>query len=136
MAPPRKPPAPAPASHTADLLQVLMFRRLLTREQAERVRRYARANSIDIIPTIVELKFATEITIGEALAGFAGLRFVKINPLELDLDVVTALSAAFSRSNGLVAIGKSATMLTVAVHDPFAAFPIEDIKRVCGLDVE
>jgi general secretion pathway protein E len=137
MAPPRKTHVHAPVADTADLLQVLMFRRLLTREQAERVRRYARANSIAIVPTIVELKFASETQIGEALAAFAGLRFVKINPLELDLDVVTgALSAAFSRSHGLIAIAKSATTLTVAVHDPFAAFPADDIRRVTGLDVE
>ena len=137
MAPPRKTHPHAPVADTADLLQVLMFRKLLTREQAERVRRYARANSIAIVPTIVELKLASEAQIVEALAAFAGLRFVKINPLELDLDVVTgALSAAFSRSHGLVAIAKSATTLTVAVHDPFAAFPADDIRRVCGLDVE
>jgi hypothetical protein len=126
MAIPRK---PAPASvqssaASADLLQIFMFRKVLSREQAERVRKYARANSIGIIPTIVEVKLATEVQIGESLATFAGLRFVKINPLELELDVVTgALSAAFARRHGLVAIAKTATALTVAVHDPLAPFP-------------
>jgi general secretion pathway protein E len=134
---PRKPSAPAPsAAESADLLQVLMFRKLRTREQAERVRRYARAHSVAVVPTVVELKLATEVQIAEALAAFAGLPFVKVNPLELDLDVVTgALSAAFSRRHGLVAIAKTATTLTVAVHDPFAPFPADDIRRVCGLDV-
>ena len=137
MSQPRK-PTPGPGSaEGADLLQILMFRKLLTREQAERVRKYARANSVAVLPTVVELKFASEVQIAEALAAFAGLRFVKINPLELDLDVVTgALSAAFSRRHGMVAIAKSATTLTVAVHDPFVPFPADDIKRVSGLDVE
>ena len=72
-----------------------------------------------------------------SLAAFAGLPFVKINPLELDLDVVTgALSAAFARRHGLVAIGKTGTTLTVAVHDPLAPFPLDDIKNVSGLAVE
>jgi general secretion pathway protein E len=138
MPPPRKPGVPAQSvAESADLLQVLMFRKLLTREQADRVRRYARANSVGVVPTIVELRLASEVQIAEALAAFAGLRFVKINPLELDLDVVTgALSAAFSRRHGLIAISKTATALTVAVHDPFAAFPADDIKRVSGLEVE
>jgi hypothetical protein len=56
MAPPRKPHQHAPTGDTADLLQVLMFHKLLTREQAERVRRYAKTNSIGIVPTVVELK--------------------------------------------------------------------------------
>jgi len=59
---------------------------------------------------------------------------VRINPLELDLDVVTgALSGPFARKHGLVAIAKTDQKLTVAVHDPFAPFPLDDIKRVTGL---
>ena len=133
----RKPPLPPGSSEAADLLQILMFRKVLTREQAERVRRYSRSNSTPIVGTIVQMKLASEIQIAEALAAFAGLRFLKINPLELDLDVVTgALSAAFSRRHGLIAISKTATTLTVAVHDPLASFPDSDIKSVTGLDIE
>jgi len=77
---------------------------------------------------------ATEMQIAEAVAQFAGLRFVKINPLELDLDVVTgALSGPFARRHGIVAIAKTEDKLTVAVADPFAPFPVDDIKRVTGL---
>jgi general secretion pathway protein E len=134
---PRKPPLPPGPHDAADLLQILMFRKVLTREAAERVRRYSRANSTPVVPTIVQMKLASEIQIAEALAAFTGLRFLKINPLELDLDVVTgALSAAFSRRHGLVAVSKTATTLTVAVHDPLAPFPDADIKSVTGLDIE
>jgi len=35
-----------------------------------------------------------------------------------------------------VAISKTADRITIAVHDPFAPFPEEDIKRVTGLDVD
>jgi general secretion pathway protein E len=134
---PRKPPMPPAAQDGADLLQILMFGKVLTREQAERVRRYSRGNATPLVETIVQMKLATEVQIGEALAAFAGLRFLKINPLELDLDVVTgALSAAFSRRHGLVALSKTATTLTIAVHDPVAPFPDADIKSVTGLEIE
>ena len=133
--PPRKAdPATATQAEITDLLQILVFRKTITRDQAERVRRYARANSTPVMHTIVQLGIASEIQITEALAAFAGLRFVRINPLELDLDVVTgALSGPFARKHGLVAIAKDDQKLTVAVHDPFAPFPIDDIKRVTGL---
>ena len=130
--PPRRSQAGASPVDSSDLLQVLVFRRALTREQAERVRRHSRGTPV--VQTIVKLGFASEMQIGEALAAFAGLRFVKINPLELDLDVVTgALSGPFARKHGLVAIAKTDEKLTVAVHDPFVPFPVEDIKRVTGL---
>jgi len=133
------PPAAAGSRSTgphdsSDLLQILVFRHTLTREQAERVRRQARSTGATIVQTVQDLGLASEPQISESVAGFANLRFVKLNPLELDLDVVTgALSGPFSRKHGLVAIAKTDEKLTVAVHDPFAAFPIEDIKRVTGL---
>src|SRR5581483_8497050 len=37
------------------------------------------------------------------------------------------------RKHGLVALAKTDEKLTVAVHDPFAPFPADDIKRVTGL---
>ena len=138
MAIPRKPgPSVQSPAASADLLQILMFRKVLTREQAERVRRFARANSVAVVPAMVEMKLASEVQVAEALAAFTGLRFVKINPLELDLDVVTgALSAAFARRHGLVAIAKTSTTLTVAVHDPLGPFPADDLKNVSGLEIE
>jgi general secretion pathway protein E len=138
---PRVPPAaagaagaPAPPRENADLLQILVFRHTLTREQAERVRRQARTTGQTIVRTVQELGLASEPQISEAVAGFANLKFVTLNPLELDLDIVTgALSGPFSRRHGMVAIAKTDEKLTVAVHDPFAPFPIDDIKKMTGL---
>ena len=50
--------------------------------------------------------------------------------------VTKAIAGPFARRHGMVAIAKTADRITVAVHDPFAPFPAEDIKRVTGLDVD
>lgn len=138
--PPRRPSAPAgPVALVPDrdITTPLLKKKILTAEQAERVTRLARKESITIDVALAKLGFATEGQISEAIAEAAGLRFVKINPLDLDLEIVTsALPAGFARKNGLVAIGKSENKLLVAVFDPFAPFPVDDIKRVTGLDVE
>jgi general secretion pathway protein E len=128
--------APAPAE-TTDVIPILVTRRVLTAEQAERVRRATRVGSLGTEQAIIQLGFANEIQIAQAVAAHAGLPYVKINPLDLDIDIVTkALSGPFARKHGLVAIAKSADKITIAVHDPFAPFPTDDIKRVTGLDVE
>ncbi|MBI3932453.1 MAG: Flp pilus assembly complex ATPase component TadA [Acidobacteria bacterium] len=141
--PPRKPSAPqakaivAPPPESPDLLHVLVAQSVLTAEQAERVRRATRVNSLSAEHAVVQLGLANEVQVAQALAAHAGLPYVKINPLDLDLDVVTkALSGPFARKHGMVAISKSADRITIAVHDPFAPFPEEDVKRVTGLDVE
>jgi general secretion pathway protein E len=137
----RKPARPQvtapPVSETTDIVPILVTRRVLSGEQAERVRRATKVNSLTVEGAIIQLGFANEVQIAQALATHAGLPYVKINPLDLDLDVVTkALSGPFARKHGMVAISKSAEKITIAVHDPFRPFPYEDVKLVTGLDVE
>ena len=143
--PPRKPGRGASVvgapgtrqSDGTDVLQILVFQRRLSPDQVEPIRRTARTKQVPVEQAIIDLGILSEIQIAESLASHAGLRFVKINPLDLDLDVVTtALSGPFARRHGLIAISKNATTLTVAVQDPLAPFPSDDIRRVTGLDVE
>jgi general secretion pathway protein E len=140
--PPRKPPsattkAPSAVEPSVDILPILVARKVLTAEQADKVRRAAKVNSVGIEQAIVQLGVAGEVQIAQALAAHVGLPYVKLNPLDLDLDLVTkALSGPFARRHGMVAISKTEKTITVAVLDPFAPFPADDIKRSTGLDVE
>jgi general secretion pathway protein E len=135
---PAPPPAPSAAPEpTTDILPILVAQKILTSEQAERVRRGVRVNSLNREQAIVQMGFASEVQIAKALATQAGLPYMKINPLDLDLDVVTkGISGPFARKHGIVAVSKTNDKITVAVYDPFAPFPAEDIKRVTGLDVD
>ncbi len=136
--PQRKPPPPAPAPvETFDLLGILAKRHVITAEQVERVRRSTKVNGLPTEQALLQLAFASEASIAQALAAEAGLPYVKLNPLDLDLDVVTkGIAGPFARRHGMVAISKTADKITVAVHNPFAPFPLDDIKRVTGLDVD
>jgi general secretion pathway protein E len=130
-------PASAPSGDTPDILTILVTRAVLTAEQAERVKRTMRINSQGPEQSAIQLGYTTEIKIAQALATHAGLSYVKINPLDLDLDLVTkALSGPFARRHGMVAISKTEKAITIAVHDPFAPFPLDDVERVTGLRVE
>jgi general secretion pathway protein E len=127
------PPGPEPY----DPLPLLLERHLITAEQAERIKRSARLNSLTNEQAAIQLAVVSEIQIAQTVAAHAGLRYVKINPLDLDLDVVTkALPGPFVRKHGLIALSKTDTTVTIAVFDPFRPFPAEDIKLVTGLDIE
>jgi len=130
--------AAAPAPETHDLLPILVSRKVLTGEQAERVRRSTKMTTGQTVEqAVIQLGFANEIQIAQALAAHTGIPYMKINPLDLDLDVVTkAIPGPFARKHGMVAISKSNDKITIAIHDPFAPFPLDDIKRVTGLDVD
>jgi general secretion pathway protein E len=131
-------PTPAVAAalpeQSTDILPILVAQKVLTAEQAERVRRAVKVNSFTREQAILQMGLANEVQIAKALAAQAGLPYVKINPLDLDLDVVTkGISGPFARKHGIVAIAKTGDKITIAVYDPFAVFPTEDIQRVTGL---
>jgi general secretion pathway protein E len=121
-----------------NLLAILVQRKVLTAEQADKVRRSTKMTTGQAVEqAIISLGLASEIQIAQALAAHVGIAYMKINPLDLDLDVVTkALPGPFARKHGMVAISKSKDKITIAVFDPFTALPVDDIKRVTGLDVE
>src|SRR3954447_19253824 len=108
-APPARKPAPSappPVEPSVDIVPILVTRKVLTAEQAERVRRATRMNSAQTTEqAIIQLGFANEVQVAQAVAAHAGLAYVKINPLDLDLDVVTkGIAGPFARKHGLVAI--------------------------------
>jgi general secretion pathway protein E len=131
----RKTASVSAAPGAPELLGVLVAQKVLNGEQAEKVRRAQKINGLSAEQAILQLGVLSDAQIAQALAAHAGLPYVKINPLDLDLDVVTkAIAGPFARRHGMVAIAKTTDRITVAVHDPFAPFPAEDIKRVTGLD--
>jgi general secretion pathway protein E len=126
-----------PASEAPDVLAILVKQGVVNEEQAERVRRAQKVNGYPAEQAMVQLGLVNEVQIAQALAAESGLPYVKINPLDLDIDVVTkAVAGPFARRHGMVAIDKTETGLTFAVYNPFAPFPYEDIKRVTGLDAQ
>jgi general secretion pathway protein E len=136
-APPASKAAPAPVEPSVDILPILVTRRVVSPEQAEKIRRTSKMNNVPVELAITQLGVASEVQIAQALAAHTGMRYMKLNPLDLDLDVVTkALSGPFARKHGMVAISKTEKTITIAIHDPFRPFPDEDVKRVTGLDVE
>jgi len=134
---PQAPPPDKTAVAAREVVPLLVARKVLTAEQGEKVDKLARLERIPVDEAIGRLGLLNEVQLTQALAEAAGLRFLRINPLDLDLEVVTsALPAGFARKNRIVAIGQNAGKIVIAVPDPFAPFPEEDIRRVTGLEVE
>jgi len=78
----------------------------------------------------------TEDVITETLAAASGLPYLKIDPLALDLNVVTAhIPRPFALKNLIVAVAESANVITVAVADPFNEAIITDLASARRLEI-
>lgn len=75
-------------------------------------------------------KILTEDAITAAISEEVGLKYVKIDPLKLDLDTVTSyLSRPFAQKHLVVPISEEGGVVTIAVADPFDIEAIEDLQR-------
>ena len=80
-------------------------------------------------------RLLTEDAITEVLAQAVGLPYLKINPMKLDLELVTAhISRPFALKHLIVPVGYSDGVVTLAVADPFNDEVIEELKAVKRMD--
>ena len=80
-------------------------------------------------------KLLTEDAITEALAAAVGMPYLKINPMKLDLELVTAhISRPFALKHLIVPVGFSEGVVTLAVADPFNDEVIEELRSVKRMD--
>lgn len=76
-------------------------------------------------------KVLTEDAITEVIAAALGMEYLKIDPLKLDLEMVTSyVSRAFSLKHLIVPVGERNGMVVVAVADPFNDEVIKDLEEM------
>ncbi|MFH1215210.1 MAG: GspE/PulE family protein [Pseudomonadota bacterium] len=100
---------------------------------------------VDLVDVIVSLNLfvpgqqnvtLTEEMIVRAIAGDLGLRFKKLDPLKLDLDVVTkTIPESFALKHLLLPFAVKNGVLEVAVYDPEKRALLEDIEKANQIKV-
>jgi general secretion pathway protein E len=81
--------------------------------------------------------YLDEESIMRAVAKDLGMTFKKIDPLELDLEVVTqTIPRSFALKHLVLPVESTAESLTVVVYDPFNRQVLEDIERVAKRQVK
>lgn len=108
------------------------------------------AQSCDVEITPVDVLASMELESGEgtdgrldeeaimrAVAAELGMAFKKIDPLELDLELVTqTIPKSFALKHMVLPVESSLETITVVVYDPFNRQVLEDIERVTQKQVE
>ncbi len=79
----------------------------------------------------------TEEKILQAVAAHMGISYKKIDPLELDLEIVTkTIPKSFALKNLLVPLSIVDETLHLIVHDPTNTEVIDDLKRALNTDIQ
>jgi general secretion pathway protein E len=135
---PRRPTARSiePAS-IPNLIQILVGQNLLTPDEREQLGRYMTVQQLSEEAALRRLNKLSEDEITQAVARHVELPYLKINPLDLDLDVVTsALPAPFARRHTMCAVSKHGNTVTLAIFNPFNRAPLRDLQQFGGMEVK
>ena len=93
-------------------------------------------SSLNLLDQKAGKGFITEETVMMEVAAALGIAFKKIDPLELDLEVVTrTISKAFAIKNLTVPVAIENGELKVAMIDPFNREVLDDLRKVQKLRV-
>lgn len=85
---------------------------------------------------LVELKFATEKDIAQALTCQYGFPYLPLSSYEIDDEVIRSVPENVCRQFCLVPIDKIGKSLTVAMSNPLNFRAIEDIELITGCRVQ
>ncbi len=127
----------AESSSIPNLISILKRQGLVSHDEEEQLLRLIKVQQLGEEGALRRLGRHGEDDITQAVAREANLPYLKINPLDLDLDVVTsALPAPFARKHTMCAVSKHGTTVTLAIANPFNRAPLRDLQQFAGLEVK
>jgi general secretion pathway protein E len=81
-------------------------------------------------------KILTEDAITTAVAEVVGVKYMKIDPLKLNLETITScVSRPFAQKYLMIPVSEESGVVTIAVADPFDLEAVEDLQRTKKLKV-
>jgi general secretion pathway protein E len=81
-------------------------------------------------------KVLNEDRIAQVVAKEAGLPYKKIDPLKLDMKLITSLlSRPFARRHDVLVISLQSGVMTVAIADPYDVELVENLRRITGYKI-
>ncbi len=85
---------------------------------------------------LVELKFATEKDIAQALTCQYGFPYLPLSSYEIDAEVIRSVPENICKQFCLVPIDKIGKSLTIAMSNPLNLRALEDIELITGCSVQ
>ena len=116
--------------------ELLIERGVINREQLMMAINYQKEKGRLLGEILVELKFATEEDIAQALTCQYGFPYLPLSSYEIDADVLNTVPEQVCRQFCLIPIDKIGKSLTLAMADPLNVQAVEDVELITGCNVQ
>ncbi len=116
--------------------QLLMERKVIDEKQLSHALEVQKEKGGLIGHILVELGYATEEAIAQAITTQYGFPYLPLENYDIDVEIVKMVPKNVASQFCLIPIDKIGTNLTIAMSDPLNALAIEDIELISGLCVQ
>jgi type IV pilus assembly protein PilB len=116
--------------------ELLVERGIIDREQVAMAIAYQNEKGGLFGEILVELRFATEEDIAQALTSQFGFPYLPLSSYEIDQDVINAVPENVCRQYCLIPIDKIGKSLTLAMANPLNANAVDDVELISGCTVQ
>ena len=116
--------------------ELLIERGVINREELNMAITYQQEKGGLIGEVLVELKFATEEDIAQALTCQYGFPYLPLSNYEIDAMVIQTIPENVCRQFCLIPIDKIGKSLTIAMANPLNVQAIEDVELITGCTVQ
>ena len=116
--------------------ELLIERGVINREQLNMAITYQQEKGGLIGEVLVELKFATEEDIAQALTCQYGFPYLPLLNYEIDFEVVQTVPENVCKQFCLIPIDKIGKSLTIAMANPLNVQAIEDVELITSCTVQ
>ena len=116
--------------------ELLIERGVITHEQLQVTLNHQQKKGGLFGELLVELKFATEKDIAQALTCQFGFPYLPLISYEIDLDVLKTIPVEVCRKLCVIPIDKIGKSLTLAMANPLNIQAVEEIEQLTGCNVQ
>lgn len=116
--------------------ELLVERGIIDQKQLEKTLAVQREKGGLFGEILVELKFAKEEDIAQALTAQYGFPYLPLNNYEINSEIIEVIPARVARQYVLMPIDKIGNNLTIAMANPLNLQAIEDVELISGCSVQ
>ena len=116
--------------------EILIERGMITRSQLDEALTIQKQNGLLLGEALINLKFATEESIVQALMCQYGFPYLPLSNYEIAPEVVSTVPVNVCQQYCLIPIDKIGKSLTLAMANPLNAHALEDVELMSGCVVQ
>lgn len=115
---------------------MLLDEGFVTKRQLEKATAEAERQKLPLQKVLVSMGFVSDKDIVESVGKQLGFRFVDVDTLPLDSDLVKSIPEHLAKRYNVIPIAQQENKLTLAMADPQNVLAIDDIRLITGFDIE